>query len=212
MVYARNDAHYLEPLAAKLRAELGAKGRLEWHAQMCEQLIHEASQPPTNNHDDAWRIKNADRLSRQGMAILRELWHWRDREAVAANRPPFFVLTHDALFGLATALANGESPDGFIPRRYSPRRRERLERAIEQARVVPESDWPAPRKIRGRRLTTAQKQQLERLRLGRDRAAAHLEIDPTLIASRSTLVVLAAGGPNAEAGLLPWQRALLKLA
>lgn len=210
MTYARNDARYIEPLASRLRAELEAKGRLEWHVQMCEQLIREACQPPSSNHDDAWRIKQADRLSRQGMAILRELWHWRDREAVASNRPPFFILTHDTLFSLAVALANGESPDAFIPRRYSPRRRERLKRAIEEARAVPECDWPIPRKVRGRRLTTAQKHQLERLRAWRDRAAARLDLDPTLIASRSMLVTLAAGSPGAEAGLLPWQEALLR--
>src|SRR5262249_57566149 len=37
--YARNDTHYLKPLADFLSSELKAKGRLSWHQQSCPQLI-----------------------------------------------------------------------------------------------------------------------------------------------------------------------------
>ena len=209
VTYARNDVRYLHPLAEALRAQLDAKGRLDWHAQMCRQTIRDATQPVPSRDEDAWRIKSADLLHPRALAFLRELWHWRDREAVRANRPPFFVLTHDTLFDLAVAAASGEAPDRFIPRRYSPRRRARLLDALELARAIPETDWPAPRKHRGRRLTHGQKLQLERLRHRRDRAATRLGIDPTLIASRLTLVALAVDGDKASAELLPWQRELL---
>lgn len=209
MTYARNDVRYLRPLAFELRGQLEARGRLEWHAQTCRQLIADATRPTPERDDEAWRIKSANLLSPRALACLRELWHWRDREAVRNNRPPFFVLSHDTLFQLAAAVANGESPDRFIPRRYSPRRRASLEAAIEAAREVPEADWPQPHKPRGRRLTQAHKLQLERLRHRRDRAAARLGIDPTLIASRAMLVVLATDREAAEADMLPWQRELL---
>jgi ribonuclease D len=176
---------------------------------MCRQAILDATQPVPPDDKEAWRIKSADLLSPRALAFLRELWHWREREALRANRPPFFVLTHDTLFNLAVALADGESPTRFIPRRYSPRRRERLLEAIEASRALPEADWPVPRRHRGRRLTHGQKVQLERLRHRRDRAATRLGIDPTLIASRSTLVTLASEGQAAHAALLPWQQELL---
>src|SRR5260221_3369594 len=37
--YARNDTHYLKPLSDKLKAELEAKGRLDWHQEMCASLV-----------------------------------------------------------------------------------------------------------------------------------------------------------------------------
>lgn len=209
IAYARNDSHYLHPLSTVLREQLIAKGRLDWHTQMCRQLIQDACRP-LENHDDAWRIKGADRLSPRGRAILRELWHWREREARAANRPPYFVLSHERLFELAAAAANDQPHAPLIPRRYAPSRRARLEAALQRARQLPESAWPPPRPRVHLRLTAAQKQFLEQLHQRRDRAAEHLGLDPTLIASRNQLSRLAADWDTHAAELLPWQRALLQ--
>jgi hypothetical protein len=43
----------------------------------------------------------------------------------------------------------------------------------------------------------------------RDQRATELDIDPTLIASRSTLMDLARDWDKYRAGLMSWQRALL---
>ena len=210
ITYARNDSHYLHPLSEVLRAQLTAQGRLEWHAQMCRQLIRDACRPPDSNGEDNWRIKNSDHLDPRAQAVLRELWHWREREARAANRPPFFVLSHDRLFDLAAAAAQGQPYQHLIPPRYSPRRRERLEASLRHALSLPESAWPKPRQRVLLRLTQAQKRLLERLHERRDRAAARLGIDPTLIASRGTLTRLAVNWEQHAAELLPWQRELLQ--
>ena len=37
------------------------------------------------------------------LSAVRELWRWREREAIAANRPPFFVLSHETLIAIAVA-------------------------------------------------------------------------------------------------------------
>jgi ribonuclease D len=41
--YARNDTRYLKPVAEILRAELKARGRLNWLNETCAQLIRETS-------------------------------------------------------------------------------------------------------------------------------------------------------------------------
>ena len=95
--YARNDTHYLKPLADKLKLELQRKGRLAWHQESCARLIAESSKPSATNADSVWRIKGSHALNRRALAVLRELWQWRESEAIAANRPPFFILNHEKL-------------------------------------------------------------------------------------------------------------------
>jgi ribonuclease D len=58
-------------------------------------------------------------------------------------------------------------------------------------------------------MTAGEKQRCEQLRQRRDRHAAELGIDPSLIASRATLVALARDWTLHSAGLMRWQRELL---
>src|SRR5437588_10757422 len=93
--YALNDAHYLKPLADKLKEQLENKGRLEWHQESCARLISDSGRPRVADEDSVWRVKGSHLLGRPALAILRELWRWRETEAVAAHRPPVFVVTHE---------------------------------------------------------------------------------------------------------------------
>src|SRR6185369_9911490 len=103
--YARNDTHYLKPLADRLKPELEAKGRLGWHQETCARLIAESTQPRPPDDDLVWRVKGSHLLGRPGLAVLRELWRWRENEAVGANRPPYFILSHEVLIEIAAAGA-----------------------------------------------------------------------------------------------------------
>src|SRR6266516_5959467 len=73
--YARNDTHYLNPLAELLRAQLQEKARLSWHEESCARLIQECARPQPVDPDQVWRVKGADKLDRRGLAVLRELWN-----------------------------------------------------------------------------------------------------------------------------------------
>src|SRR6267378_8418552 len=92
--YARNDTHFLKPLADKLKEELQSKGRLDWHQESCNRLIKECSAEKPADMDAVWRIKGSHLLGRPALAVLRELWQWREGEAISANRPPYFVISH----------------------------------------------------------------------------------------------------------------------
>lgn len=209
LAYARNDTRYLKPLADRLSAELRERGRLSWHQQMCAQLVQICAQPEVEDPDGVWRLKGADRLDRRSLAVVRELWQWREREARKANKPPFFVLPHGALIVLAAAAGQGRPVDALIPRHYSNHRREGVRQAIARGLALPESKLPYHRRHRGRHLTPADKRRLEELRLRRDARAAELNLDPTVIASRATLTALAVNREEHQAELLSWQRELL---
>jgi ribonuclease D len=208
--YARNDTHYLHPLAEQLRSELVARGRLTWQEQSCAQLIAEASQARKPDPETIWRIKGSDRLSPRALAILREIFYWREEQAVELNKPPFFVLSHDHLVGLAAAVANQPNDDSVVPKRMSPKRRERLLAALRRGLDLPTEHCPGPRRFVSHRLTRAQQRIFEELRDRRDRRAEELGIDPTIIASRGNLVGLARDWQVGQEELVAWQCDLLK--
>ena len=118
-VYARNDTRFLKPLEEKLRAGLIAQNRLAWHEESCARLIAESSVPPVVDPDDCWRIKGSTFLESPALAVLRELWHWREREAVAASRPPFFVLSHESMVAIAAAVSEHQPFEPMIPPRMT---------------------------------------------------------------------------------------------
>jgi ribonuclease D len=207
--YARNDTRYLKHLADPLRAELKARGRLEWHREACAQLIRDSSRPRSSGLDSAWRLKGSHALDRRGLAVLRELWRWREAEAIAANKPPFFVLSHELLVELAAAAAAGRRVESLFPTHLSQRRRTGIEKGIARAMALPPEEHPQVLRPKSRRPSEAERRRFLELQQRRDLRAAELGIDPTLIASRSTLSDLAHDWEQHAPGLMAWQRKLL---
>jgi len=208
--YARNDTHYLKALADKLRQELQAKNRLVWHEQACARLILDCTKEQTPDPDLVWRLKRSHLLGRPALGVLRELWRWRESEALAANRPPFFVMSHDLLVELAAAAANGGGVVSLLPRHLSERRRGGLLKAIARGLDLAPDHQPRILKSTGRRPSETERRRFLDLEKRRDTGAADLGIDPTLIASRATLSDLAHNWEKHSSDLMTWQRELLK--
>jgi ribonuclease D len=207
--YARNDTHYLKPLSDQLKAELDAKGRLDWHRESCARLIADSSQQRSVDLDAVWRLRGSHLLGRPALAVLRELWRWREEEAVASNRPPFFILSHDLLVQVAAAAAGSRPVDPLLPRHLSERRRAGLAKAIARGLHLSLEEYPLILRSAGRRPSETQRRRFLELQKQRDFHAAGLGIDPTLIASRGTLSDLAHDWEAHAPGLMEWQRRLL---
>lgn len=208
--YARNDTHYLRSLEDKLRAELEARGRLAWHQESCARLIQDCTQPRTIDHDGIWRIKGSHALGRPALAVLREIWQWREKEAVAANRPPFFVLSHELVIEMAAAAGTRRPFNSLFPKHLSERRRSALSRAIIKGIEAAPEKWPRIIEKTNYRPTEAERKRFLELQKRRDARATELEIDPTLIASRGTLSDLARDWEKHSPELMNWQRRLLE--
>jgi ribonuclease D len=208
--YARHDTHYLKTLADKLKAELEAKGRLAWHQESCSSLIRDCSVEPPDDSDMAWRIKGAHLLGRHALAILRELWKWREGEAIHANKPPFFVLSHQALVDIAAAAGTRRPIEPHLPKHLSERRRGGILKAVTRGLDLPHNEHPHILKHTGRRPTETEKKRFIELQKKRDAKAAELGIDPTLIASRAVMSDLAHDWNKHEKELMNWQRRLLE--
>jgi len=207
--YALNDVRYLRPLEEAMRAKLKELGRLEWHEQLCRRLIEDCAQPDRPDPDTVWRVKGHDRLDETGLAVLRELWHWRETDARRTSRPPFFILSHEMLSQLAAQASEGGLRAVKLPHFLTSRRRAGVTEAIERGLAVPKDQRPAHIRTHSRRMTRKELDEAEKLRVRRDARAKELNLDPTIIAARGTMFALARNDAAEWARLLPWQKQLL---
>jgi len=210
--YAVNDTLYLRPLVDALQAELQEKGREEWHRQECARLVADNSVIPEPDPDLVWRIKGAAKLLPRALSVLREIWHWREEEARRRNRPPFFILSPEAMIALANTAAQNQSIIHLLPKRMPDHRKDIIRQRIKAGMQINEADCPPRHKAPPRKhITPAQKRRLTEIQAKRDRRADDLAIDPTLIASRTTMVRLACEADGVLEDVLPWQQELLEV-
>jgi len=204
--YAINDTHYLLPLAERLESQLKQCDRMDWLWQSCQRAIEQAAVERVRDEDEVWRIRGSVSLRGRAAAVLRALWQWREKEAEAADRPPFHILQNHELLNAAASFASEKLPDY---RHFSSRRRQAFRAAAQSALQLRESDWPVSRRRSGTRPSAEMIARTEELRRRRDRAAMELDLEPSFIAPRSTLGVIAADQTRATTLLVPWQRELL---
>ncbi len=204
--YAVNDTKYLLTLAQILEAELHRLGRWDWFVESRDRMMAAAREPRERDENSAWRISGSATLSPQAQSVLRVLWYWRDGEAKSWDRPPFHVMSNDDLVRIAEKAVIGEP---FSTPRMSSRRRKSFEVVLALALHIPENEWPVPPKTRRRRPTREQTERFESLRRSRDKVAAEIGLDPSIVAPRGALE--AASLDLNTPVLMNWQRRLLGL-
>lgn len=212
--YAATDVYFLFALRDKLKADLERLGRMEWMEQKCRwqiEVAHEGFAAPDEN---AWRVNGSERLRGRGLGVLHALWHWRESWAEKLNTPPFKVVGNEMLGRIARA-AEEERPLNEVLNLHLGRRHDRLYPSLAEAirRGFATDPHTLPRRERRREFNPMTPDELarqDRIKADRDRLAAGLSLDPTLIATRSQLVFIARDPESIDAVLLPWQAKLLK--
>lgn len=206
LAYAVDDTRHLQPLREQLEAQLVALGRLSWHQESCARLVQHCAVPSIPDPEQ-WRLKGSARLDPRGLAVLRELWRWRESRAVALDRPPYFVHSHETLIDLAANVARG---DTTLPAIIKPRDRADLDELITRTLALPTDALPR-REANNYppRLPHAVQRRIELLRARRDQRAADLAINPSLIANKSEIAALAEDWDRNITAMMPWQAALL---
>lgn len=206
--YAVDDVRYLGRLADILMSELTEKHRLKWFEQSCASLRDDVLKRPDRDKEDAWRINGCGRLKPRGLAVLRELWLWRDATAAARDVPPFKVLNNQQLLGLAVDFDT--TGQAHHPPRWRPEWRDGFRAAIARAQSSDPSTWPQQPKHKRRHITEAQKGRIESLCASRDKKAEALGIESSLLGSRATLEqVVLQPREQIDDILMPWQREVL---
>lgn len=195
--YAADDTRYLATVARELRSGLKKLGRIEWHREWCQRTVQATQVDPIRDTENAWRMKGLGGLDRKELAMLRAIWHWRDREARDTDRPPFKVLGNDALIRLAVwATQNPRAPlnEGpTLPRNLDGKRIAALKESIREARSLPKSEWPAIRRNSGRPHggNGDYREQTDALRRECAKIAHELQISPSVLAPKAMLAAIA---------------------
>lgn len=205
--YAVNDTRYLHQLTEIFEGDLRQLGRWDWFEQSCERAIKAAQVTKERDLDQLWRINGSHELHGRATAILRALWHWRDEEAKAVDRPSFHILHNEQLIASAARFDQGEAVD--LPHLKGGRRRRFFE-AAEASLKLQSEEWPKFVRKPRPRPSKEEEARFKDFKTRRDTVAASLKLDPSLIAPKTMLESLAAD-PAEAVRMMQWQRAALGL-
>src|SRR3954469_21071228 len=214
--YAALDVWHLPALRDILTRELVKLNRIEWLDQQCRAQIKAGFEgfAPATEHD--WRIGRSERMRGAGLAVLHAVWHWREAQAQRLDTPPFKVCGNALLLKIAEAAEMGESEETIFSNIHLGKRHERIFPSLAAAiraglardpKTLPRRPGRDPNHVS---LTQAEIEFQDRIRADRDRVAAKLGIEATLIANRSQLAQIARQPGKLDDLLLPWQAELLR--
>ncbi len=209
VAYALNDVRFLLPMGGQIVARLRERGRYGWFVESCEAARLRVLGRDDEPKDEQWRIRGCSRFEPKALACLRALWEWRDAEARKWDRPSFMVVGNPHLLEWAVQLAQGQPVT--LPKHFRPDRVKRFHEMREALRALPEDQWPARVKGVRRKRDKDFDARVEKIIKRRDQVAAELDIEGSLIVSRSVAETLADGRMEPAEALLGWQRELLGL-
>jgi ribonuclease D len=208
--YARLDTHFLLPLYEIQAQELETHQRWPQARHHFAQLTKTRWEPKEFDPLGFWRIPGVRELDDVGRGILRELYLYRDRQARAENRPPFRVISNQALLTLSEEpppslrdlhQVKGVSPD--MVRRYG----EGLWAAIGRGAGQPLAWEGRPRsgnngtgKMNARPSAACQAR-FEVLRTWRNAAAEARGVEPDMVLTNQSLWAVAQRNPRSRAEL-----------
>lgn len=147
--YALQDVLYLQEIRDKLYQRLEELGRIEWFTEEIETWQQGVEQ--ADAEDRWWRVSGISGLSARNLAIVKELFLWRDQEAERRNSPPRRILRDDLIIELARRASSDpqriKSIRGF-QRRDLDRLMPSICQAIDRALNTPKDQLPDARRRR----------------------------------------------------------------
>ena len=204
LAYAASDTHYLPQLRDVLRQQLEERGRLAW-AQEEFALLEDIRATPADQIEPGWlRLKGAKALRGRELAILRELWEWREAAARRADRATFRILNNEPMLAMAKSppadLAALKGIPGVSSDQAERRGRELLA-AVRRGVELPESELPRLTRPPRRVPDLAYEERLERLKAARNRLAQEHDLAPGVVCPNGTLEAIARLDPKSSPDL-----------
>ncbi len=217
LAYAAQDTFFLPKLHIEMTAALNLKSRLNWHAESCRMLIENTAKSKEIDKENLWRVEGSFRLLPRQLAVLKNLWEWREATAQRLDLPPYRILPTDLLMRLAQVAPPEGEPEQIpgLPGRLDPEFKRQIMENFQRSLELPASLWPEKLKSVRKPPKIPDSRVLANLKTVRDRIATELQLDPSLLAPKSILIAVAQTGLKSlsqiksSAGMMQWQEALL---
>jgi ribonuclease D len=190
--YAVNDTRYLLRIKDILTAQLKELGRLAWYEEMTQVMVAQTAVTRQSDPDELWRIKGSKDVHGRALALVKELWHWREEEAKRRDRPRFKVLSTEQIIPIANWIDQHPEQSlwecGVLPMGVRERKPVSLEEAAARAFATdPGTLARAKKKGLFRRWTKEQEARLQKLKDERKRLSEELKMDASLICTNAVL-------------------------
>ncbi len=202
--YAVEDVEYLLAARERLTEELDAKGRLDWALEDSASLLDPSLYDPSVQQAVS-RLKAARNLRGRQRRAAVALAEWRERRAIAADRPRQWVLRDAVLMDIVAQSPDSErrlaSIEG-MPAGTVRRAGKEILAALADA-ATGEDDYRPPMRPGER-----EKAQLKAMQDAVARVADELDIAAEVVAPRKELSALMLGDRDVRS-LSGWRRAVI---
>jgi ribonuclease D len=197
--YAAADTRHLPVLRDLLRERLRELGRLDWAEEEFELLGAAARLAVEPDEPGYLRMKGAKALPGRALAVLRELYQWREDTARRTDKAAFRILNNEPLLLMAKSpprdLAALKTVRGISPDQAERRGKEILA-AVQRGLDLADRELPRVERHHRRPPDAAYEARLERLKGARNALAIRYELPPGVLCPNGTLEAIAAVNPG----------------
>jgi len=141
--YALQDVADLEAMRNVLHKRLNDLGRLEW---LQTELVSWQEDLEASESGEKWRrLGGMSGLSARHLAIIREIWQWRDAEAQRRNIPARRILRDDLMIELAKRASSDPKRIRAVrgmERGDMQKHMPKMADCVDRAMALPESELP----------------------------------------------------------------------
>jgi ribonuclease D len=212
--YAADDVRYLDAIAARLKSELEALGRVEWAREEMRRLF-EDDESYRFDPGSAWRkVSGRGSLSPRQLTILSEVARWREETASERNVPRGWLVKDPSLIEIARRAPTTPGELKGI-RGFNPREAERSARDIiaavetgRQARPIESIPTPPKSAIARARMLSGLADAVVRARCEGAKIATELVTNRTELEALLAEVVNGSLDPSRHRILNGWRRDL----
>ncbi len=191
--YAQGDTHFLMRLADIQTKMLIEKGRMDDAKESFADLAALEPNLKTFDQDGFWKLVGRDDIGGQQMAVLKEIWLYREEQAQSRDRAPFRVMPEDLMVRIAQAMPETREALAAV-RSMSPYILERfatgLLAAVAKGKAEPPITRPTAAAPERKRLSDLEWRTFEALRAWRKSRSEKDSVEPVVIMTTENLRVL----------------------
>ncbi|HEY9785129.1 MAG TPA: ribonuclease D [Candidatus Obscuribacterales bacterium] len=144
IAYATDDVRHLLPLFDKISERLNSMGRFSWAEEECKKY-HDPEFYHKEKEIEFFKVKGASGLDRRSLAVLKQLFEWRDKTAARLDRPQRSLISDSILVELSrkppTRMEDLQRMRGLRPDQLRGFGNGILQ-AASRALAIPHEEWP----------------------------------------------------------------------